>query len=504
MKSSVSLNRRQFLSLGAGLAALGLAPAGFAAKNQTGDAARLHKATRQNAGRVGRKRITQIEGSIPKALNGSVYRVAPGLNNKFGKPLRHYFDGDAFLSAFHFENGHCTHHADYLATRERIAEQKAQKMLYHEFGTAAPMPEDPYADPPAFKNVPNVNVMHHDGRLLALSEGGAPIAVDPQTLAVQGEWRFKGTLPRMASFTAHPKFDHRSGEGFAFGIYQGDPLALVAFRMETDGRLKELHRVPLPYYAMIHDFSLTDQYMVFSVPPLYIDIAKLFQGSASCIAETLTFAEKTPVKYLVLRRDGTGEPIWIEDQPGMVFHNGNAREVDGSIVMDSIATPDDSVMKLLYSAAKNRLPEYTQNQLMRLRLDLVNKGVTRRDIITRGFEFPRFDDRRVAGDTRYLYGCGDHAVNHMLAGRLHAIDLHRGAVKTEAYQPHQALEEAVFVPRAAKGAENDGWLLLQGYDGRRNENFFDIRDAASLKRQARLWLGTHFPLGFHGNFVPAG
>jgi len=63
-----------------------------------------------------------------------------------------------------------------------------------------------------------------------------------------------------------------------------------------------------------------------------------------------------------------------------------------------------------------------------------------------------------------------------------------------------ALEEVVFVPRPGASAEEDGWLLHQGYSAVRNETYLDIRDAVTLERAARVWTGQHFPLGLHGNF----
>lgn len=503
MNHSFSLNRRQFLSLSSGLAAIGLLPPALAAKTLPARQQRLHRAARRAADRVGRFTIREIEGAIPHALQGSVYRVAPGQNEKYGQPLRHFFDGDAFLSAFHFENGGCTMHSGFLATPERLAEQKAQKMLYHEFGTAAPPPEDPYGDMPGFKNTANVNVIHHDGRLLALSEGGPPIAVDAKTLAYQGPWFFHDSLPHGSSFTAHPKFDARSGEGFAYGIHQGTSLALQVYRMRRDGKLDIVHRVPLPHYAMIHDFAVTDNYLVFCIPPLYIDFPKLFQGGRT-IGEALAFAEQTPMKLLVLRRDGGGQPLWLDDRNGMIFHNGNAFEQDGALLFDAIVSDDDAVLRLLHSAAQEKLPAAAKSYLVRYRLDPVTGRLTARDTITRGLEFPRYNEVRAGSDARFLYAVGDHADNALLSGCVLAIDLHRGTRRELRYAAHQAIEEAVFAPRPKGTDEQDGWLLLQGYDGNRDENFFDILAADSLKRTARLWLGSNGPLGFHGNFVAAG
>ena len=68
--------------------------------------------------------------------------------------------------------------------------------------------------------------------------------------------------------------------------------------------------------------------------------------------------------------------------------------------------------------------------------------------------------------------------------------------------PGRVLGEAVFAPQPGQEEEDHGWLLMQGYDARRDESFLEVRDAGELNFVARVWTGHHFPLGFHGNFYP--
>lgn len=67
----------------------------------------------------------------------------------------------------------------------------------------------------------------------------------------------------------------------------------------------------------------------------------------------------------------------------------------------------------------------------------------------------------------------------------------------------RTLGEPVFVPHPDGRDEHEGWLLLLGYDARRDETFLDVRAAVTLEFQARVWLGRYLPLGFHGTFSPA-
>ena len=67
----------------------------------------------------------------------------------------------------------------------------------------------------------------------------------------------------------------------------------------------------------------------------------------------------------------------------------------------------------------------------------------------------------------------------------------------------RTIAEPVFVSKTKRIKEDRGWILAQGYDANKNENFLEIRDAQTLDFAARIWAnGQHFPLGFHGNYYP--
>ena len=133
-------------------------------------------------------------------------------------------------------------------------------------------------------------------------------------------------------------------------------MALTVFRMQADGRLETIHKVPLGGYYMIHDMLLTTNHLVFVIPPVQIDMATIFSGKVS-VAEALRYLEQEPTRFMILRRDGSGTPIVVEQPPNMVFHNGNAREVEGRLVLETLLSPDDGPLELLYSFTKGRTPE---------------------------------------------------------------------------------------------------------------------------------------------------
>jgi carotenoid cleavage dioxygenase-like enzyme len=458
-----------------------------------GSARSLGRLAVQAPGAEGTWSVLKVDGTIPEGLNGDLYRVAPGQKTNHGVELRHYFDGDAFLVKYRLRERKATVSARFVATPERQDETATGRMLYSEFGTLAPAPAK------GRKNQPSINVIRWDGRLLALSEGGHPSAIDPDTLTFQEHWDFHGTLPTDVTFTAHPKIDLATGAGYAFGTHRGRDLSLVAFRMELDGTLTQIAAIPQPNFFMVHDMLLGSEHLVFVVPPVHYDLEALWSGRVAA-ADSLRYMASEPTRLIVVRKDGKGSPITFEQPACMVFHHGNLAETGDSITFDSLMSPDDSILRYIYewSAEKPTRPRPTQ--LTRLSLDLTRRQVTGRTVLGEGLEYPRFDSRMSGEAARHLYTLADEQDFAMRA--LVRYDFDTGTtLRVEARQGH-ALEEAVFVPRPGKIAEGDGWLLHQGYSADRDETYLDIRDASTLELAARVWTGQHLPIGLHGNFYP--
>jgi all-trans-8'-apo-beta-carotenal 15,15'-oxygenase len=460
----------------------------------------------QTAGAEGSWALTEVEGQVPVDLLGRLYRVAPGQKENHGTPLHHFFDGDAFLSCFTFRQGRVHLQARFVDIPPRLEEIKAGRMLYPEFGTLPPPPPPGWNPPQRSKNQPSINVIHWDNRLLGLSEGGHPAAIDPEDFTFQGRWDFYGTLPKDVPFTAHPKFDWTTGKGYAFGVRQGPGFDLTVFRMEEDGKLTRLYSFPQKAYFMIHDMLLTREHLVFVIPPVSFDLPALFSGKVPP-SGALRFSEDEPTRFLILPLEGRGDGVVIEQPASMVFHHGNAYEEDGRIIVDSILSPDRTSLDYLQAWSQDRRPRLSPPELTRLILDPARKRVESRRVFGTAEEFPRFDVRQTGKNARYLYTLesGDPE-DFFVSTALVRHDLHRGKDQKINTAPERALGEAVFVPHPTRREEDRGWLVLQGYDGARNENFLEIRDAATLDLEARVWTGRHFPLGFHGNFygLPAG
>ncbi len=206
------MKRRDFLKLHSGLLAFSAFPnpQGLLKFERLGMTTDFGPTQNEASGRLswmayrgtdfeGEWKPSRIEGTLPQELSGTLFRNGPGSKQIGDQNLHHFFDGDAYVTSIQFSDGQVIVRSKFVETRERVEEQQARSILYHDFGTG------PASGARGYKNNPNISVLPFAGQLLALSEGGAPTLLDASTLTSKGPYHFEGSLPKNTSFCAHPK-----------------------------------------------------------------------------------------------------------------------------------------------------------------------------------------------------------------------------------------------------------------------------------------------------------
>ena len=116
--------------------------------------------------------ITEVEGTIPTSLRGTVYRNGPGNFERSGERFAHILDGDGLVCRFSIDGaaGRAHFRSRYVRTPEFLAEEEADAVLYRNtFGTQ-PDPWWSNAGNLVLKNVANTNIQAWGGKVLALWE----------------------------------------------------------------------------------------------------------------------------------------------------------------------------------------------------------------------------------------------------------------------------------------------------------------------------------------------
>jgi carotenoid cleavage dioxygenase-like enzyme len=428
----------------------------------------------------------EITGCIPDALAGAYYRNGP--NPQFD-PEGPYFGflGDGMIHAFFLEPGPSGGRARYrnrwIRTPRWQAERAAGRRLFRFPGG----PDDPsVAGVPA--GTANTNVVFHAGKLLALHEQSEPFALDPDGLE-RG-----GFLHTGGKFTAHPKLDPQTGELVWFGYFAGPaPLNNLIDHGVTDrtGTVTRRDRFAAPYASVMHDFIVTRRHVVFPVLPLTADLGRAMKGLPPLAWEPARGA------FLgVMRRDAGVDSIrWIEVEPRFFFHPMTAGE-------------DGDPRPPVFPNADGSPGEHTEARLTRWTLDLAGGGPARREPLDDlDAEMPRFDERFAGLPYRhgwYIANIGGESP--LVHNALAHLDLATGRRAVRALGPADAVGEPIFVPRSASAPEGDGFVLALVHHAATDASELLILDAQDIAGEpvVTLKLPRRVPVGFHGNFVPAG
>ena len=304
----------------------------------------------------------------------------------------------------------------------------------------------------------NTHIIGHAGRTLATVEAGALPYELTDELGTVGPCDFGGTLP--GGFAAHTKLDPRTGELHAIAYFWAwDYVQHVV--ISSDGEVSRTTDIPLPDGPMMHDFALTEKYVVLFDLPVTFSMAAASAG----VQLPYTWNPAHQARVGLLPRDGRAADVrWLEIEPCWVFHTLNAYDDEGGRVVVDVVQ-----YKGAYDVS--RLSGDGPITLDRWILDPAAGKVTRRRLDDRLQEFPRVDERVVSRPHRYGYSAvigevsratiplsGDFA-DQAFANALLKHDLAHGTVEAHEFGPDATAGEAVFVPASPSAPEDDGYVM---------------------------------------------
>lgn len=442
----------------------------------------------------------RLHGKLPRGLQGAFYRNGPARHSLGGQRYHHVFDGDGMLQRYTLRADGIVHQGRFVRTEKFIADSQAGRPVRAAFGTNPPGAE-PVTSPDAI-NAANISVLQHGGELLALWEGGSATVMDPQTLATRGPKVWSADYAGMP-FSAHPKVEP-DGTLWNFGVTSFRGL-LSVYKISARGELLNAATMPVPKIAMVHDFAITERHLVFLLPPLVFDPARLQQGATFLDAHV--WQPELGMRVLVLPKDALDRPQWFELPAGFVFHLGNAWEdAAGVIRLDYIRSPSAwHAMSGLKAMMRGSYDPRDFATVTLVQLD-TRSGRAHQTLLPQVAEFPRIDPRFVGRRHGQLFV----AARQNLGDRpgydaVMRLDLASGRSDSYRYGGNVMVEEHVFVPRPGGTREGDGWLVGTALDLRRREMLFSVFDATRLAAGPIVQgtLARPMPLGLHGTFVTA-
>ncbi len=258
------------------------------------------------------------EGEVPEEINGNWYRSIP--DPQYSPMLGDdtFLSGDGMVSLFRFENGHVDFKMRYVKTERWKAERAARRSLYGLY-------RNPFTDDPSVRgkprNVNNTTPIYHAGKLLALKEDSHAMELDPHTLETIGEFDYDGRL-KSQTMTAHTRLAPDTGDLYFFGYEAGGLVTKdVAFCVaDKKGNLVREEWFEAPYVALMHDFAVTREHVIFPVFPITADLNRMKQGGHHWVFE------QDKESYIgILPRDAHARHMrWFRGPARSSFHFMNA------------------------------------------------------------------------------------------------------------------------------------------------------------------------------------
>lgn len=459
-----------------------------------------------------------VTGRIPDHLDGRYLRNGPNALGSADPAHYHLFLGPGMVHGLRLRDGRAQWYRNRWVRSADVSRRLGETW--------------PGGARGGFDFGANTNVIGHAGRTLALAETGVRPYELTDELDTVGGSDFCGTL--FTGYTAHPKRDPATGElhAVSYNPMRGN---LVQYTVTgADGTVRRTVDIPLRAQTMMHDFSLTEKYVILYDLPVVLDLSTAIgyrpaaaaarwlsrfvarhrapdfvlraamrgteRGGAPSVGSfPYRWAPERRAQIGVLPRDGKPEDIrWFEVSSCYVFHPLNAYdEADGAgdrIVLDVVRHESVFAAEAEFTDART---------LDRWTVDLAGGLVREERLDDTAQEFPRVDERLVGRRHRYGYAVGyapgtpgittpQTILRHDLCARTtRAVD----------FGPGREPGEFVFVPSGPDAAEDDGVVMGFVYDHAADRSDLVLLDAQTLDTVATVHVPVRVPHGFHGNWV---
>uniref|UniRef100_A0A6Q2ZDL9 Beta-carotene oxygenase 2b n=1 Tax=Esox lucius TaxID=8010 RepID=A0A6Q2ZDL9_ESOLU len=505
---------------------------------------------------------TTIRGTIPEWITGNFLRNGPGKfeigNNKFN----HWFDGMALLHQFKIAAGQVTYKSRFLGSDCYMANNEHRRIVVSEFGTVA-MP-DPCKnffqrflsrfEMPGSSDNDNVSFVTYKGDYYVSTETNFMHKVDPETLETKEKVNWRKFIA-VNGATAHPHTDpdgttynmgnSYTAKGAFYNIIRVPSTKMSENLKETlEGAtvvcsIPSLDKTRPSYY---HSFAMSKNYIVFIEQPIKIDLLKIVTGklTGKGIKDAVYWnPELETIFHLINKQTGMLNSVKYYAKAMSTFHQINAWEEDGFLVMDICAADDGKAInnyliqnmrksgealdevyntmcrvfprRFVLPLSVNSKTPYKQNLNTRhdssataIRIAMDKVFCTHENLHSEelhkygGLEFPQINYAKYnTKPYRYFYGCG---FRHLVGDTLIKMDLEGHKMKVWEH-PGLYPSEPVFVPSPDATEEDDGVILSVVITPNKDKStFLLILDAKTFDELGRAEVPVNIPYGFHGTF----
>lgn len=495
-----------------------------------------------------------VEGTIPPELDGDLVAMGPLHFEVQGTPVNSWFDGQGGIHRIRLHPGD---NSAEVWTRVAesdtwLEEEELGAIAIHHF--ALPKPNTAPLKGAATANVSNTQLLFWRNHWMALYEGGVPVEVKAECLSrcetpdVVIE-NFADGEHLSAHFHSHPSGDiynyglvHREGDlnlhrtdiklyRFPAGESQGSDPDTAEYVGEFNHR----------DYPFLHDFILTQNYAVFVIPPVGLDVGSQLLNNGT-LAENFHWLPENKTRIVVMTladgrimADYKVEACWIWHFVN-AFETPHAKDSNRTVLtIDSIDYEDydRDIKPFILEIHTGEYPSSVKGSKVVRRLfdfdhtvdgtqtEFATFNYSETDIVDVSCEFGRVNPDYECRSYNIAYIAAHSSVaasTSTLWDTLGKVSISGRSVRRYTLGSEQIPSEPIFVPRENPVSEDDGYVLCIVYDGLVGTSWLAVIDARYLKTtkdvegvpyelhadavMARIRLPHRVPVTFHRIWIP--
>jgi all-trans-8'-apo-beta-carotenal 15,15'-oxygenase len=447
----------------------------------------------------------EVEGQLD-GLNGTLYRVGPGLYDRGADRKRMMLDGDGMVQALRFRGGQAHFRNRFVRTNKFVEEAAANRFLYPTFSChgSGPWRNNLGLSLP---NQANTTVLAWGGKLWAFDEGQQPYALDDR-LETLGQPPLDPKNPDLA-YWAHWKLDASHHQVHCLSISQGRKPTATINSLAADGSVAVRRSIELPRVVYIHDWFVTEKHFAFLLHPAYIDFAKMLQVliGRETFSEAIQWRPERGGVLVVAERDSDAVRT-IECPACWMWHAINAYEDGDRLMLDFIGaevggglgTGDSPLFQVMRGVLPDDLGN-ASNFLRRWEVDLAAGGIAEHVIdASANFELPGMSatERTKPYCSAFMVRSAAGELFPNAICRLDGRDLSTMSYEFGAgeYCGEPVVLDCIGGPRAK-------YLVTPVYSAASKRSSFALLDMEDISTGpvARIHLRHHVPVSFHGYWL---
>jgi carotenoid cleavage dioxygenase-like enzyme len=447
--------------------------------------------------------LSVISGSIPEGLRGSFYRNGPGLFERNGETISHWFDGDGAILGVHFDDNGATGVYRFVETDAYKSEAKAGKFSFGSYGRTPSGSFWKQLTLP-LKNTANSGVLALEDRILALWSAGAPYALTSDKLTTLGFDRLLGLESDESPYSSKPKIDPQTRDIYNFGVNYGTKATLKLYRNDRTGKIQQQGELPLDGFPYIHNFVMAGEYLIFFIPPLRLQLLPFLTKRRS-FSESLSWEPDKGTQVLIVDRNNFSLISEGKTDPWFAWSFSNGYVDDrGTVRVEVVRYEDFAIDRFLKEIPSPHISSSNKGKLYQLNLNpFTGKVISTKQLMDRPCEYPTVAPANVgkSWDYTYLsvYRQGSNFAQN-LPETIGCFDRITGTLIEADLGENRYASGPIYAP--CPNNSHMGWILTEVFDADNDKSELWIFAADKLDREpvCKLSLPEVIPFGFDGTW----